>query len=110
MIDQETPAETTAETGPDFDRDALIETIRERLDAVPGVDDAPGARFAGEAVGPAFRNHLLADMYATLYEFRLTIDALQRGGASAIFGKMLGGGGGGGRRARRRQEKEGDAT
>lgn len=52
-----------------YDREALVAEIAARLEAEP-----------------EFERVLLADMYATLYEFRLTIEALQTHGVRGLLG------------------------
>ena len=80
----------------DFDpaaRQRLFDEITERLAADP---EHPG-KWDGKPVGQAFADRLLADIYCTLYEFRIVIDKLQSGGGGWL-GKIVAGGKG--RRAR----------
>lgn len=84
---------------PAFDRDDLIRQIVERLEI--GEDEDVPEHLSGKPVGIDFERLLLADMYATLYEFRLWADTYQK----SSFGKVMFGGGR--RRRRSRKESEG---
>lgn len=83
------------ETEAAFDRDDLIRQIVERLDIEEG--EVVPEHLTGRPVGREFERMLLADMYATLFEFRLWADAYQRRGVLGMLG---------GKRRARRVSKE----
>lgn len=84
------------ETEAAFDRDDLIRQIVERLEIEPGEEDVP-EHLLGKPLGREFERMLLADMYATMFEFRLWADAYQRRGVLGMLG---------GKRRARRVSKE----